>query len=651
MSSQVSITFVDNFFLDSAAGSEGIQLVPHLGLASLAAVLEEAGHHVHIFDPKLFFFEGLWTSPSCDFFSSCAEVIASQAPSVVGFTSYGCSFPYALEIAQSLKEISPTTPIILGGPHATIVGESILRSFNEFDIVAERECEPIIVELVESVVANETIERIPNVLFKVDGEIRSTNKKIFTPDVDQLPYPSLDHYPIKRYRLRELPIEAGRGCPFPCTFCSTSNFFQRKYRVKSTSRLIGEMCWAHREFGVSAFNLNHDLFGLRKQNVLEFCEQVEELNFNWRCSMRPDTVDQDLLQKMKRAGCDDIFFGLESGSDRIQKSIKKRLNVREAVRRSGEAINAGIGVTASFITGFPDEERPDLDLSLDTIGELMAQGPSRVNTQLHMLAPEPGSHLGSLREFEMAFDGIGSEFGERAIDESRVAQYPSIFSVFYHFESALDRWAVVLSSAFVLRLVPVLSAALVVHITSELFEGKLSRFFAAVVPAKPKAKLEESTIESVLIQGLNRWASNVPSSHEYLADLLRFARTSHALQNAPLNRLPSDSTKRTSGMVEISFKRRVTELLAHIRECPTQPVPPAIAMETRESLDFILVNTLGRGVRASQIEKGLDDSSHYVSNPHPALVCLSEEDTVLFSARELLSDECFLSSTRTNRFC
>src|SRR5262249_2468707 len=111
------------------------------------------------------------------------------------------------------------------------------------------------------------------------------------------------HYPIRELGLTTLSVEAGRGCPFQCTFCSTASFFGRKYRLKSPEKLCEELDFLHAEYGLGHFSLTHDLFTVDRRKVIAFCREVAGRGYSWDCSARTDCVDEELLALMSEAGC------------------------------------------------------------------------------------------------------------------------------------------------------------------------------------------------------------------------------------------------------------------------------------------------------------------------------------------------------------
>lgn len=483
----VSILLVDNFWINRSPSGLTTEVSPHLGLMSLAAVLREAGHVVRLLDPKILYLEGRYGEPSDGFYDACATAGIEAGCEITGFTAYGRTLPSAIRIAQRMRALRPEMPILLGGPHATIIGGKLLEAFDCFSVIVRYEAELNIVPLVEALAYGEDLSAIPNLAIRAGGAIVETRQDQRLVDVATLPRPALDLYPRRFVERGEMSLEAGRGCPFACTFCSTAGFFQREYRLKSNPAIVAEMEAARAEFKVRVFNLNHDLFGLRRSSLLEFCRLVEGRGFSWKCSMRPDTLRIEDIESLKVAGCIGIYFGIETGSAKLQRDTKKRLRLVAAEQVVRAAVAAGIGCTVSFITGFPEETEEDQRRTLDLAGSLIDIDPTHVDAQLHMLSPEPGSEL-MASESAFRFDGVGPE-ADAGYDPDLVVRYPEIFSVFYHFDSRLPRWRVILASALVNDLIPHAGRPLVAWLLREQFGRSLAAFFDALFPEAPSSPL------------------------------------------------------------------------------------------------------------------------------------------------------------------
>lgn len=412
----------------------------------------------------------------------------------------------------------PGLPILLGGPHATLLGERILREFGCFDVICRFECEPIIAEVVGALLGGRDLDGIGNVLYRRGGDVVATPQQSMPVELQELPEPAFDLYPIREIGLPELALEAGRGCPFECTFCSTAQFFGRKYRVKPGRQLVDEMRTLRGKFGIVRFNLNHDLFGLRAADVVEFCDAVQpERDLVWSCSMRPDIIDRVLADRMRAAGCTHIYFGVESGSPAMQKRIKKRLNVERAFGAISGTMGAGIACTTSFITGFPEESIEDQDATLNYIGRLLMAHPTIV-PQLHLLSPEPGTTL-AVGGYELKFDGIGPDCRPVPFPDL-VRSHPDLFSVFHYYDSGVSRTRAILASATVNELLPLMGPELAVHLCAVRLDGRLSTLVQKLGEIAD-VEWTPGRVSSQVITLFTAWLSQSNDSLSYLFELWR----------------------------------------------------------------------------------------------------------------------------------
>ena len=516
------VVFVDNFlYRRTEGGQNAVSIVPHLGLLSLASILGEAGYAADIFDPKYLFARQRWAAPDDAFMEACAERLLRSAPTAIGFTAYGRSLPFAIGVARRIKKRHPRQVVLLGGPHPTNHSEEILHTFDCFDVVVRYEAEPIIVPLMDALTDEHRLDEIANLTFRRGASVVTTPTGTNLPAMDDLPWPDFHIYPIEALGLSVLPLEVGRGCPFNCTFCSSSHFFQRRYRVKSNQRVLAEMEFVRERYGVETFDLNHDLFGLHRDRVLELCRLIHDHGFRWKCSMRPDSVDQEMLDAMAGAGCTYVYFGVESASPRLQETIQKRLVPDKAVSTILEVCRRGVACTASFITGFPEETVQDQEDTLDMIGQLVLHAPHRVRAQLHVLSPEPGSALATAQGDRIHFDGIDPDIVDVS-NPAMIRAAPKVFSVFHHFEAIVPRWRVLLASAFVTNLMNKLGYPLVAHVTHLLFAGKLSEFLRRLLPEHAPPQSAAAGIHAALADGMESLLAELPAELAYLPDVVRF---------------------------------------------------------------------------------------------------------------------------------
>jgi radical SAM superfamily enzyme YgiQ (UPF0313 family) len=415
-----------------------------LGILTLAAVLENKGWPVSVSDPDAWRGAYLQTGGSGEEWPEAfARSLARNGCPVYGFSTICSSFPTTLRIVRTLRALRPEARMIFGGPQASVVDEPILREFGYIDYVVRGEADETLPQLLDSIASgNRLLDFIPGIDFRLGREIRRTGPAAPLTNLDPLPLPAY-HLLGKFRRISRAAIELGRGCPFACKFCSTNNFFRRKFRLKSPGAIIGQMRAMEARYGTRIFSMVHDMFTVDRRAVAEFCRAMIESgdSYRWSCSARTDCVDPELLTLMAEAGCRGIFFGIETGSARMQKIVDKNLDLDEARANVFASHKCSIATTVSLITGFPEECEADLR---DTVGFIMDA--ARLDSsapQLHLLAPLAGTPIERAFRGRLKLDRIGSDISGAALSTeelSWVEQYPEIFPDFYSVPSPhLDR--------------------------------------------------------------------------------------------------------------------------------------------------------------------------------------------------------------------
>jgi radical SAM superfamily enzyme YgiQ (UPF0313 family) len=438
--STVRVTLVDNLVFPDPTQLKTLDVHPHLGLLSIAAVANARGHVVSVFDPKRLVRSGELAYDDTLYESSAATLVA-DAPDVIGFTTLGCSFLYTLGVARELKRMRPDLPILLGGPHATMLARPILERYPVFDVVVRHEAEPTFASVLSGL-GSWSFRDIPGVSWRLGREVHETPGAPRVDDLDALPWLDYDAYPIAELNLDLMRVEAGRGCPFACTFCSTATFFQRRYRLKSPARVVAEMDYLRSRYAPREFKLDHDLFTVDKRKVKAFCDEVRGHRHRWHVSARADCVDDDLLRRMADAGCVGLYLGVETGSARMQKISAKRLDLNLVEPTLNTCERLGIRTTASFITGYPEETAIDQANTLDMLGRCFRRPESSCLPQLHLLTPEPGTGLFAEYGTNMRLDGHATRFNSWLLDpsdEAEIQAAPGVFATYYHYPGIIDR--------------------------------------------------------------------------------------------------------------------------------------------------------------------------------------------------------------------
>ncbi len=344
-----------------------------VGTLLLATILEKAGIH-----PTILQFHHFGDVNCFDAFVNCAiEKIFARNPKVVSFYTRCDSYHISLRIAQRVKEHSPEVYVVFGGPQADLSAIDTIQEIPYVDYVCCGEGETTVVPFFASLISGTPDHTIKGLVYRVNGKIVQNPRPELIPDLDVLP---VINYSLLEYRSEGLssvgkrlfPVDVGRGCPFSCTYCSTKLFWGRKYRLKSPEKIIEEIKYIHNTFGETGFNFEHDMFTLNREKVVHICKMLKTVGFpiRWRCSARMDCMDDELVDVMHDAGMDTLFVGIESGSARVQKMIRKNLKLDDIPRKLRYIASKGVQITASFIFGFPNETEEDFSETMSLMMDI-----------------------------------------------------------------------------------------------------------------------------------------------------------------------------------------------------------------------------------------------------------------------------------------
>lgn len=420
---------------------------PQLGVLTLAAALEAAGEAPELFHLDRRYYEFLAEGSRgglANFPAWLAERLAEQRADVYGFSTICSSYPLTIRIAEALKRRRPGAQVLLGGPQASVVDRETLEAFPFIDFVLRGEADQTLPMLMAELGGTGRLGAIPGLTYRSPFGVQRSGNAPTIEDLDSLPLPAYHLAPLAK-DAPNASLELGRGCPFACTFCSTNDFFRRRFRLKSPARMLADMRAIAAQYGIRAFNLVHDMFTVDRKRVVAFCEHMLESgeNFAWSCSARTDSVDDKLLALMARSGCESIFFGVETGSWRMQKIIDKGLDPEEAKRAIRESERLGIPTIVSLIIGFPEETREDLRETVEMYMQSM-QCP-RSDPQFNLLAPLAGTPILTQYRGELILEELCSDMSHQGAEQNEadrelIRRYPEIFPNFYNLKTpGLDR--------------------------------------------------------------------------------------------------------------------------------------------------------------------------------------------------------------------
>ncbi len=346
----------------------------------LASVLRDHGHSVEVLDLLI-------SEPRPE---KLSLTVKEHDPDLVGITSVTMTFPMATRIASWTKEAKSSAIVALGGPHVTFVPERSLTECPEADLVVRGEAEETILELVEALDEGRDLREVRGITFRDGGGFFSTPERPLLRELDSLPPPAWDLLPLARYRVLrgKVGVLSSRGCPYGCIFCVGHKMVGKKGRFRDPAKVVDEMEWLAKR-GFTSIGIDDDLFTLKRSHALAICEELKSrrLPITWHTFARVDTVDEELLGAMAEAGCTDLLYGVESGSQEILDRIGKKITLEQVRKAVRMAENAGIRVFASFILGLPGETRDSLKLTSDFARSLGCK------YGFHVLSPFPGTKI------------------------------------------------------------------------------------------------------------------------------------------------------------------------------------------------------------------------------------------------------------------
>jgi radical SAM superfamily enzyme YgiQ (UPF0313 family) len=408
-----------------------------LGVLSLAAVLEEQGLRPEVVDlNRLYYdFQRNHDKHESDFSRFAASYFREHQYDFVGFSSVCSSYPVTLRIACEVKRQHPASVVAFGGPQASATDIPTLQAYAPIDLVVRGEAEQTLPELLDALAGGRQLDDIPGLTFRRNGEAVRTPDGGGITDLDTLPFPAFHLVPDME-KCRFMPLELGRGCPFSCTFCSTNDFFRRRFRLKSPARMLEEMRRVKTTYGIDTFELVHDMFTVDRKRVAAFCEALLAVpdKFIWGCSARTDCIDEELIELMASAGCRGIFFGIETGSARMQKIIDKGLDLDDSRARVRSCSKAKIKTAVSLIVGYPEETKDDLRATIGFFADSLRS--DHADPQLVILAPLAGTPIHKQHKEELFLEDADSDMSYRGWDQGpeekkMIAEHPDIFPNFY----------------------------------------------------------------------------------------------------------------------------------------------------------------------------------------------------------------------------
>ncbi len=369
-------------FLGKEIASASFAPCPPLGIMYMASVLEKAGFSCQIID--------------CDVVPDSMEKLSQlDGVEMVGISACTVTYNSALKIAAEIKQRTPSTKVVLGGPHVTFTAEETVRE-EWVDVVVRGEGEETILELAQYFLQGKgALENIVGITYKDTVDLQSTPDRPFIENLDSVPFPARHLVDYSKY-LHPGGIVTGRGCPYKCQFCAAGPLSGHQYRVRTVHNVLEEIKECYQKYHICQFSFVDNTFTAYPERTLQFCAALKKLDIpiSWGCYSRVNVVSPEILKTMAGSGCTQIQYGAESGSDYILKSISKGITT-DMVRRAVKwALDVGMSVECSFIIGHPEDTLETAEQTAQFAEELKSyDSQGRVFTNIGVAVPYPGTVL------------------------------------------------------------------------------------------------------------------------------------------------------------------------------------------------------------------------------------------------------------------
>jgi len=379
-----------------------------LGLAYLAASLTENNITVEIIDGNI------TKLP----LQQLVGRIIEKKPTYVGISAVTLEIYSAAKLALLIKEKNPAIITILGGVHLTADPVETMTGFPQFDVGVVGEGEATLVELIQALNSKVDIKTIPGIVCRANDQVQLSRPREPSRDLDSLPPPAWKLIPgfpesysppaYATFSNSSCSILTSRGCGHKCTFCFQGTM-GRLLRFHTAEYVLNTIKHLYHEYGIRDFRIFDDQFLADKKRTREICDLLikENLNITFACMARINTINPEILQLLKRAGCRQISFGIESGSQRILDFIKKGIRLDEVYRAVKWTKEAGILTLGYFILGFPTETEETIKETINFSCNLLLD-----DISFFFLTPFPGTEIYRTAE---SYGALNKDWGNMSL--------------------------------------------------------------------------------------------------------------------------------------------------------------------------------------------------------------------------------------------
>lgn len=344
----------------------GFESYPPVGLGYLAGMLIKNNHVVKILDclKDLHDYQGF------------KNTVNQFSPDLIGINLFSISVPYVEKMIAMVKEQLPKISVVLGGPHVSSLPDTVLKYFTKADYAIRGEGEVPLVGLVNYLESGSvSLNNVAGLIYR-SGDKIVMNEPYFAKDIQEYGIPAWDLIKPQEYfkflsmNGHSAPVFFSRGCPFPCTFCAARVTSGQALRRRGLDHIFKELYFLQEKFDIKRFIIEDEGFGVSKRFIMAFCERVREERFKAKfmmgVGMRLNIIDEELLFSMKESNFErTIALGIESGSERVLKLMKKKIGLSMVWEKAKLMDKMGFEPTGYFILGYPGETREEMNQTIE----------------------------------------------------------------------------------------------------------------------------------------------------------------------------------------------------------------------------------------------------------------------------------------------
>jgi len=382
-----------------------------LGLMYIAAVLDKARYKVEILDA---FITGSSFRKNGDIitvgmpYEEIKEEIRRRKPDIVGIANpFTCQVEHAIKVGNIVKDVDPSILTVAGGPHIPAVPVEFMEEAENIDIAVVGEGEYAMLDIVKVSEGTKKISDVQGIIYRKNGTITQDAPRPFIKNLDELPFPAYHLVDMEQYlspknieyrsfKDRAISMITSRGCPFNCSFCSVHLHMGKMFRAHSINYVIKHIEYVVNKFRVKTIFFEDDNLTFDIKRFEAICDKIIErgIRFNWETpnGIRADYLTLSLLKKMKKSGCQSVFFGIESGDQCVLDNvIGKSLNLKKVVKVAEMCKDIGLKTAAFYIIGFPGEKKEHMLKTVELA--LRLKRDFDVGMLLHFATPSLGTRL------------------------------------------------------------------------------------------------------------------------------------------------------------------------------------------------------------------------------------------------------------------